>query len=35
VVYVYLATERPSLRRLTLDDLDEIVALDADPAVMR
>jgi RimJ/RimL family protein N-acetyltransferase len=32
---VYLETERMVLRRLTLDDLDDLVALDADPAVMR
>jgi RimJ/RimL family protein N-acetyltransferase len=34
-VHVYLETERLILRRLTLDDLDLITALDADPAVMR
>ena len=32
---VYLETERLVLRRLTIDDLDAIEALDADPAVMR
>ncbi len=32
---VYLETERLILRRFTPDDLDDIVALDADPAVMR
>ena len=32
---VYLETPRLILRRLTMDDLDEIEALDADPQVMR
>jgi len=32
---VYLQTERLTLRRFTRDDLDAVVALDADPAVMR
>ena len=32
---VYLETERLVLRRLTIDDLDAIEALDGDPAVMR
>jgi RimJ/RimL family protein N-acetyltransferase len=34
-VHVYLETPRLILRRLTADDLDEIEALDGDPAVMR
>jgi RimJ/RimL family protein N-acetyltransferase len=34
-VHVYLETERLILRRFTPDDLDDLVALDADPAVMR
>jgi RimJ/RimL family protein N-acetyltransferase len=32
---VFLETERLILRRMTLDDLDNLVALDSDPAVMR
>lgn len=32
---VYLETERLILRRFTPDDLDDLVALDSDPAVMR
>ncbi len=32
---VYLETERLILRRMTADDLDSLVALDSDPAVMR
>ncbi|MDQ3973219.1 MAG: GNAT family N-acetyltransferase [Actinomycetota bacterium] len=32
---VYLRTERLVLRRFTLDDLDAVEALDADPEVMR
>lgn len=32
---VYLRTERLVLRRFTLDDLDDLEALDADPEVMR
>ena len=32
---VYLETERLILRRFTPDDLDDLIALDADPAVMR
>jgi len=32
---VYLETERLTLRRFTPDDLDDLVALDSDPAVMR
>ena len=32
---VYLETERLVLRRFTADDLDDLVALDGDPAVMR
>jgi RimJ/RimL family protein N-acetyltransferase len=32
---VYLETERLVLRELTADDLDDLVALDSDPAVMR
>jgi RimJ/RimL family protein N-acetyltransferase len=34
-VHVYLETERLVLRRLTRDDLDDLVRLDSDPAVMR
>jgi RimJ/RimL family protein N-acetyltransferase len=34
-MHVYLETQRLILRRLTHDDLDDLVALDADPAVMR
>jgi RimJ/RimL family protein N-acetyltransferase len=34
-VHIYLETERLILRRFTPDDLDDLVALDADPAVMR
>ena len=34
-IQVYLQTERLTLRRFTPDDLDAVVALDADPAVMR
>lgn len=34
-MHVYLETARLVLRRFTPDDLDAIVALDADPAVMR
>ena len=34
-MHVYLETERLILRRLTLDDVDLITALDADPEVMR
>jgi len=34
-VHIYLQTERLTLRRFTPDDLDDLVALDADPAVMR
>ena len=33
--HVYLETERLTLRRFTPDDLDDLTALDADPAVMR
>ena len=32
---IYLETERLVLRRFTPDDLDDLIALDADPAVMR
>jgi len=32
---VYLETDRLLLRRFTVDDLDDLVALDSDPAVMR
>jgi RimJ/RimL family protein N-acetyltransferase len=32
---VYLETERLLLRRFTMADLDDLVALDSDPAVMR
>ena len=35
VPVVYLETERLVLRRFTADDLDDLVALDGDPAVMR
>jgi RimJ/RimL family protein N-acetyltransferase len=34
-VHVYLETERLLLRRFTIDDVDDIVALDSDPEVMR
>lgn len=34
-VHVYLETDRLILRRFTPDDLDDVTALDADPAVMR
>jgi RimJ/RimL family protein N-acetyltransferase len=34
-MHVYLETERLILRRFTEDDLDDLVAVDADPAVMR
>jgi RimJ/RimL family protein N-acetyltransferase len=34
-VVIYLETERLVLRRLTADDVDAIVELDSDPAVMR
>jgi RimJ/RimL family protein N-acetyltransferase len=34
-MHVYLETERLILRRITSDDLDDLTALDADPAVMR
>lgn len=34
-MHVYLETPRLVLRRFTPDDLDELVALDSDPAVMR
>jgi RimJ/RimL family protein N-acetyltransferase len=34
-VHVYLETERLVLRRMTPDDLDDLVDLDSDPAVMR
>jgi RimJ/RimL family protein N-acetyltransferase len=34
-MHIYLETPRIILRRLTPDDLDNLVALDADPAVMR
>lgn len=34
-MHVYLETERMILRRFTLDDVDLVTALDADPAVMR
>jgi RimJ/RimL family protein N-acetyltransferase len=35
VVHVFLETERLILRRFTDDDVDNLVALDGDPAVMR
>lgn len=35
VMHVYLETPRLLLRRFTPDDVDAIVALDSDPAVMR
>jgi RimJ/RimL family protein N-acetyltransferase len=31
----YLSTSRLDLRRFTLDDVDDVEALDADPEVMR
>ncbi len=34
-MFVYLETPRLLLRRFTTDDVDALVALDADPAVMR
>jgi RimJ/RimL family protein N-acetyltransferase len=34
-VDVFLETERLRLRRFTMDDVDNVVALDGDPAVMR
>src|SRR5690242_5791774 len=34
-MHVYLETARLTLRRLTLADVDNLVALDSDPAVMR
>ena len=34
-MHVYVESERLILRRFTLDDLDRVTALDADPAVMR
>jgi RimJ/RimL family protein N-acetyltransferase len=34
-MHVYLETPRMILRRFTPDDLDDLVALDGDPAVMR
>ena len=34
-MHVYLETPRMILRQLTMDDLDAIEALDADPGVMR
>ncbi len=34
-MHVYLETDRLILRQLTADDLEDLVALDADPAVMR
>jgi RimJ/RimL family protein N-acetyltransferase len=34
-VYVFLETERLILRRFTMDDVDNLVALDGDPEVMR
>jgi RimJ/RimL family protein N-acetyltransferase len=34
-MHVYLETDRLVLRRITPDDLDDIEALDADPAVMQ
>jgi RimJ/RimL family protein N-acetyltransferase len=34
-IHVYLETPRLILRRFTSDDLDDLIALDADPAVMR
>src|SRR5581483_513221 len=33
-MYIFLETERLILRRMTMDDLDDLVALDSDPAVM-
>lgn len=34
-MHVFLETERLVLRRFTMDDLEHLVALDGDPAVMR
>jgi len=34
-MFVYLETSRLVLRRFTVDDVDDLVALDSDPAVMR
>lgn len=34
-MHVYLDTPRLILRRFTADDVDNMVALDGDPAVMR
>src|SRR5579884_2516065 len=34
-MHVFLETDRLILRRMTMDDLDDLVALDGDPAVMR
>lgn len=34
-MHVFLQTERLLLRRITPDDVDDLVGLDADPAVMR
>jgi RimJ/RimL family protein N-acetyltransferase len=34
-MHVFLETERLILRRFTADDIDNLVALDSDPAVMR
>ncbi len=34
-MHVYLATERLILRRFTEDDVDNLVDLDSDPAVVR
>ena len=34
-MYVYLETERLTLRQLTQADVDNLFALDSDPAVMR
>jgi RimJ/RimL family protein N-acetyltransferase len=34
-MHIYLQTERLLLRRLTMDDVDNLTALDSDPAVMQ
>src|SRR5579872_4067794 len=34
-MHVFLETERMALRRFSMDDVDRVVALDADPLVMR
>jgi hypothetical protein len=34
-MHIYLETERVRLRRITVDDVDNLVQLDGDPEVMR